>query len=840
MVSGSGVRQPRTPRVALEQFAALSMAVLAMNNDCIITDWNQTAQARYGWRPLDVIGRHCSEFLSGGNDVNLKSLLVDLASIHGLWNGRLLITRSNHEVTSVGCLTFPLADEEGVPGGFAWLLYEDDGLLNDALRELADLRQLARQIDDVRSQTLRELAGRLHDDLSQRCHQLLATTEHVLAAGVPDALRDRLESLREEQIELIDSLQRVWKTLRPPLLDEFGGRAALEQLALDAIREGGLDVSFDIDDEVDQLPAPVQEVVYLIAQEALSNVLSHARARRCSLTVTLESQSVVVAVSDDGIGFSGREGFGLRLMRERVASFGGFLEISPGPAGGTSVTAEIEQKWSKMAPLETLIDPHVVLKAVTDGDGQVFDFIYVDANDAALSYNHVSRAELIGQRLLDLLPGHRGSELFASYVRAFETGEPLVIDNYVYPNEIVESDRRYDIRAVRVGDSLSYTWRDVTERYDLIERYRLLVENASDIVYRVNTVGVIEWISPSVEPVLGWRPQELIGASLSTLHHIDDISQRPAHLAMSDDPAGTRFAVKFRHRDGSFHHFLTTLRTVHDDAGTVIARVGSARLADDEFLAREALEESERRFRLLAENASDVVILTDADGIITWVSPSITQFAGWSEEDFLGRTAKDFIPDDDLGRVEAARRQAGTSPALTRHRFWTKDRRQLWVQARGHTVLDEAGRPLNRVVTLSDVTAEVESAQTLRASQMGYRSLAESTPDIVYEYNVDGEIVWISSSVRRILGYDPQALRGTQSRALIHEEDLPLAIKSRERLLRGAPQEELTLRYRSAAGALVRTSVRVQPIRDATGAVSGILVGLHVVDHVERPTGGEG
>ena len=68
--------------------------------------------------------------------------------------------------------------------------------------------------------------------------------------------------------------------------------------------------------------------------------------------------------------------------------------------------------------------------------GEIVDFIFTDANDAAIAYNHSTREEMIGARLLDILPGHKSSGVFERYVRALESGEPLVLDDSVYYNEV--------------------------------------------------------------------------------------------------------------------------------------------------------------------------------------------------------------------------------------------------------------------------------------------------------------------------------------------------------------------------------------------------------------------
>lgn len=139
------------------------------------------------------------------------------------------------------------------------------------------------------------------------------------------------------------------------------------------------------------------------------------------------------------------------------------------------------------AIVSTLIDPHVMLQAIRDQTGGIVDFLYVDANDAACRYTGLSYKELVGSRLLELLPGQARQGMFEAYCRVIETGEPLIIDDYRFVQDLavmLGEERRYDVRVVRIGDSLSYVWRDVTDRYrerqalaSSEERFRLAVSH---------------------------------------------------------------------------------------------------------------------------------------------------------------------------------------------------------------------------------------------------------------------------------------------------------------------------------------------------------------------------
>ncbi|WP_407344724.1 EAL domain-containing protein [Pengzhenrongella phosphoraccumulans] len=117
------------------------------------------------------------------------------------------------------------------------------------------------------------------------------------------------------------------------------------------------------------------------------------------------------------------------------------------------------------AIVDSMLDPQVLLAAVRDEVGRIVDFRYVDANPAACENSHLDHDRLVGMRVLELLPGQEGLNLMELYRQVLETGDPLILDNVVYPlAREGGAERHHDLRGVRAGDELSITWRDATER----------------------------------------------------------------------------------------------------------------------------------------------------------------------------------------------------------------------------------------------------------------------------------------------------------------------------------------------------------------------------------------
>ena len=227
------------------------------------------------------------------------------------------------------------------------------------------------------------------------------------------------------------------------------------------------------------------------------------------------------------------------------------------------------------ATLDAMLDPHVHLEALRDESGAIVDFAYTEANPAACAYNGMTRDELLGARLLVLLPGHVGAGLFARFCDVVETGRALSLDAFAYPVDRGGEWSYADVRGVRVGDGLSYTWRDVTSQFQDRRRlaeserqFRLLAENASDIVWHIASDGRVIWVSESVHAILGWRPEELVGTIGVELAHPEDLDR--ARAARDAVIAGGVVNDEFRFMcaDGSWRWVELAERLLPDALGS--------------------------------------------------------------------------------------------------------------------------------------------------------------------------------------------------------------------------------------------------------------------------------
>jgi two-component system, NarL family, sensor histidine kinase DevS len=189
-------------------------------------------------------------------------------------------------------------------------------------------------------------ARELHDETLQALGGLKVLLSSAARLDDADAMRQQMREAVDQLTGDIHALRSMIAELRPPALDELGLAPALTSLAQRTSTTTGLKVRTDIDlPETTRLTAEVETTVYRIVQEALTNVAKHAKAVSVELSVRRAEDDVVIAISDDGVGFDPTGdldgGFGLAGMRERVELAGGELSVLPGSGGGTAIRARL-------------------------------------------------------------------------------------------------------------------------------------------------------------------------------------------------------------------------------------------------------------------------------------------------------------------------------------------------------------------------------------------------------------------------------------------------------------------------------------------------------------------
>jgi diguanylate cyclase (GGDEF)-like protein/PAS domain S-box-containing protein len=248
------------------------------------------------------------------------------------------------------------------------------------------------------------------------------------------------------------------------------------------------------------------------------------------------------------------------------------------------------------------------------------------------------------------------------------------------------------------------------------ERYRLLAENASDLVWRTNPNAVVEWVSPSVSKVLGWEPREMVGFAITDFAHPDDLDRMRLAAETASLDGRVSFEARYRCADGTFRWLEVTARPITDSEGRVVGRVGSCRDVNSEIEAWQAMERSENRLRLAMESAPTGMALTDLDRRFVEVNPALCRMLTVSQADLIGRRMVEIMnaADDDIDLRMRGELLSGAVESVTREvRLVSSTGSLVWVQHAIGLLRDENDVPQSYVSQFVNVTEAREAREAL-------------------------------------------------------------------------------------------------------------------------------
>ncbi len=282
-------------------------------------------------------------------DVDRIRALVDEAVREGRpFNCDYRITLANGSIRLMNDRGGVILNEEGAPIRLVGTA-QDVTELRKAERALqeyaARLKTLSRRIVEVQEEERRHLARELHDEIGQVLSAVSVNLQSL--KGVCDsAAAPRLEESIKVVDDAIQQVRNLSLDLRPSMLDDLGLVSTLRWYADRQARRAGFTLHLSVDSAGYRLPADIQIACYRVAQEALTNVVRHARARHVWLEYHEDEVQVQIVVRDDGVGFEVAEvrqraargaSLGVLGMQERTELLGGQFDIESKPAHGTTI-----------------------------------------------------------------------------------------------------------------------------------------------------------------------------------------------------------------------------------------------------------------------------------------------------------------------------------------------------------------------------------------------------------------------------------------------------------------------------------------------------------------------
>jgi PAS domain S-box-containing protein len=424
------------------------------------------------------------------------------------------------------------------------------------------------------------------------------------------------------------------------------------------------------------------------------------------------------------------------------------------------------------------------------------------SSGSMLRYVHPDDVSSV-KETVDRLLQERKPQTFYYRFKHKRKQEYIWIEERVFP--------KYDERGRHVAN-FGIT-RDITEIKEAElslkrneERFRMLAENAQDIVFKFAffPVGHYEYVSPSVFELTGYTPEEFYTDPYLGFRmiHKDDLyllgeSERILKEGLRiADVKNPDIILRWIRKDGSIVWTETRNKPVFDEKGKLIAIEGISRDITQTKRDEEALRDSEERFRILSQAAMEGIVLSDRGAIIDVNDRFLDIFGYKKPEEILGKFIRDFIIRDSKNFVSNRISSDGhfSSFEIVCSK---KDGTEIFIEARGQNI-PYNGKKI-RITAINDITQRKLAENALKESERTLSTLLGNLPGMAFRCAYDDKwtMQFVSNGCFELTGYTPDALLSNPSLSfsdLVHPEDLGNGRKMISEAIQNRTQFEIQYR----------------------------------------------
>ena len=392
--------------------------------------------------------------------------------------------------------------------------------------------------------------------------------------------------------------------------------------------------------------------------------------------------------------------------------------------------------------------------------------------------------------------------------------------------------------------------RDSTERQRMEaalekseKRFRLLIENSSDLIITVDQKGALRYLSPSLLRLLGYHPEEVQGRDILEYIHPDDRTSALAELTSALQNPATLYSATCRclHRDGSWRIMQAAGQATHDESGELVLII-NARDITAQQQAEEARKESEERFKALSQSASDPIICIDKQGsILFWNSAAETTF-GYAAEDIMGKSITLLIPERyhdyytggmervmssgvfDIGKISfefVGRTKGGDEfPAELSFATW---------ESRGDIYFS---------CIVRDISERKKSEEALQKEKEYTRTIIETADALIIALDTEDKVILFNRLAEELTGFSRDEVLGKDLLAVIPiRMDKDAFSKMTQEIMDGGSVSPYHLFITNKAGEEKIIFTRGRQLKDKDGKVIGVLeIGVDVTEQRRMET----
>lgn len=396
------------------------------------------------------------------------------------------------------------------------------------------------------------------------------------------------------------------------------------------------------------------------------------------------------------------------------------INFSPVKTRGTFM-----EKFYQEVLMNGIKDMVFILKVVNN------DFRFQFINTAAMKRLNLSN-QIIGSSIMDIEPKEKAVFLYKQYSKVVESQK-----SYTYEDVYEENGKKYyaetDLspfydekgkvdRIIAVVRDITHERNALSDAMEMIsglaesnERYHSLFFHNTDGIFILNKMGYITDGNEATEHITGYKIKELFGKPLKELLDKEDTGNFDNLISEALKGTNQSGDLIFKNKNGEQINIIFKIIPLLIDE-KIIGLYGILKDITEQLQSINKLEESEKRFRIIAENAHDLITLVNKDGEITYVSPSYKNILGYYHQEYLKKSFLHNVHIDDQERlVETVRNSISSGEPFT-IQFRQKNAKgdMIWCESIGNPVFNQKNTFQHLVVLTRDITLRREYESKLK------------------------------------------------------------------------------------------------------------------------------
>jgi PAS domain S-box-containing protein len=284
------------------------------------------------------------------------------------------------------------------------------------------------------------------------------------------------------------------------------------------------------------------------------------------------------------------------------------------------------------------------------------------------------------------------------------------------------------------------------------------------------------------------------------------------------------YEVERLRKDGQPFWQLLNAHLVRDGKGNILMSEGTCVDITERKLLEEALIKSEEKYRLITENMSDMINVTDLQGVNLYLSPSHLKGLGYSLEERHGKSVFDLLHPDDVeicANKFAEFLANNQTKANIECRVKHADGYYIWLDSVANILKNDHGKTIGVVLSLRDITERKLLEEALVKSEEKYRLITENIMDCIALADEDGIFQYVTYS-REILGYDPEEMIGKTGLSITHPDEKPRIERLyKEGIEKGWHEITYETKLRHKNGHYISMDIRARTLINPQGKVIG-------------------